>query len=161
MITCVVAMDEQGNIGYKNHMPWHIKEELHLFRCLTRHHTILLGHKTWMSIGRPLPQRKLLVASRTIHAYPKDVCGILDVETVLKQYHYAKEELMVCGGEEIYRLALPYTTRIYLSKIKGEYQADTRFPIKELSSFICVDHIAYASFTWYYYQRKKDVPCAL
>lgn len=161
MITCVVAMDEQGNIGFKGDMPWHIKEELHLFRCLTLHHTILLGRKTWESIGHPLPQRKILVASRMVHDYPKDVCGIQNVKAVLKQYQHAKEELMVCGGEEIYRLALPYTTRLYISKIKGKYQADTSFPINELSSFVCVDHIAYASFTWYYYQRKRDVPCAL
>ena len=162
MITCIVAMDEQAHIGFQGHMPWHIPEELYLFQQLTLHHTILMGRKTWESIGRPLPERKMLIASRTKHEYPYEQVQIVkDVTAILQYYQHSKEELMVCGGREIYQLSLPYAHRIYISIIKGIYPSDTSFPSYDESDFICIERIEYASFTWYYFQRKKDVSCDL
>ena len=162
MITCIVAMDEQAHIGFQGHMPWHIPEELYLFQQLTLHHTILMGRKTWESIGRPLPERKMLIASRTKHEYPYEQVQIVKgVTAILQYYQHSKEELMVCGGREIYQLSLPYAHRIYISIIKGIYPSDTSFPSYDESDFICMERIEYASFTWYYFQRKKDVSCDL
>ena len=162
MITCIVAMDEQAHIGFQGHMPWHIPEELYLFQQLTLHHTILMGRKTWESIGRPLPERKMLIASRTKHEYPYEQVQIVkDVTAILQYYQHSKEELMVCGGREIYQLSLPYAHRIYISIIKGIYPSDTSFPSYDESDFICMERIESASFTWYYFQRKKDVSCDL
>lgn len=162
MITCIVAMDEQGNIGMDGHMPWHISEELYLFQQLTRHHTLLMGRKTWESIGHPLTERKLLIASKTKQIYPyEQVYPAGDVLSLLQYYQNHKEVLMVCGGEMIYELALPYTTCLYISKIKGIYPSDTSFPSFDITDFKCMDQIDYASFTWYYYKRKKDVACDL
>ena len=162
MITCIVAMDEQAHIGFQGHMPWHIPEELYLFQQLTLHHTILMGRKTWESIGRPLPERKMLIASRTKHEYPYEQVQIVkDVTAILQYYQHSKEELMVCGGRETYQLSLPYAHRIYISIIKGIYPSDTSFPSYDESDFICMERIEYASFTWYYFQRKKDVSCDL
>lgn len=162
MITCIVAMDEQAHIGFQGHMPWHIPEELYLFQQLTLHHTILMGRKTWESIGHPLPERKMLIASRTKHEYPYEQVQIVkDVTAILQYYQHSKEELMVCGGREIYQLSLPYAHRIYISIIKGIYPSDTSFPSYDESDFICMERIEYASFTWYYFQRKKDVSCDL
>ena len=162
MITCIVAMDEQAHIGFQGHMPWHIPEELYLFQQLTLHHTILMGRKTWESIGRPLPERKMLIASRTKHEYPYEQVQIVkDVTAILQYYQHSKEELMVCGGREIYQLSLPYAHRIYISIIKGIYPSDTSFPSYDESDFICMERIEYASFTWYYFQREKDVSCDL
>ena len=162
MITCIVAMDEQAHIGFQGHMPRHIPEELYLFQQLTLHHTILMGRKTWESIGRPLPERKMLIASRTKHEYPyEQVQSVKDVTAILEYYQHSKEELMVCGGREIYQLSLPYAHRIYISIIKGIYSSDTSFPSYDESDFICMECIEYASFTWYYFQRKKDVSCGL
>ena len=94
MITCIVAMDEQAHIGFQGHMPWHIPEELYLFQQLTLHHTILMGRKTWESIGRPLPERKMLIASRTKHEYPYEQVQIVkDVTAILQYYQHSKEEL--------------------------------------------------------------------
>ena len=162
MITCIVAMDEQAHIGFQGHMPWHIPEELYLFQQLTLHHTILMGRKTWESIGRPLPERKMLIPSRTKHEYPYEQVQIVkDVTAILQYYQHSKEELMVCGGREIYQLSLQYAHRIYISIIKGIYPSDTSFPSYDESDFICMERIEYASFTWYYFQRKKDVSCDL
>ena len=84
-----------------------------------------------------------------------------DVTAILQYYQHSKEELMVCGGREIYQLSLPYAHRIYISIIKGIYPSDTSFPSYDESDFICMERIEYASFTWYYFQRKKDVSCDL
>lgn len=162
MITCIVAMDESSHIGYQGHMPWHLPEELYLFQQLTLHHTLLMGRKTWESIGHPLSNRKMLIASKINATDPyEDVHYVSNVPSILKQYQDCEEELMVCGGSMIYELALPYTDKLYILRIKGVYPSDTNFPCYDSSDFICKDQIDYGSFIWYYYQRKKDVTCDL
>jgi dihydrofolate reductase len=121
----VVAMTPSRVIGKGNALPWHLPEDLKQFKKLTTGHAILMGRKTWESIGRPLPKRRNLVLSRSeldlegaevIHC-PEDLVGLgLDTEA------------FVIGGAEVYRLLLPYCRGIYLTQVFKEYDGDVFFP---------------------------------
>lgn len=162
MNVIIVAMDPQGHIGIDGHMPWRDIKELALFRQLTMHHHILMGRKTWQSILKPLDGRILHVASREPSFLPSsDLLPCRDALALIQEYQSREEVLMICGGEKIYALALPYTDVLYVSVMKQTYRADTCFPKWDPAQFVCVKTIEYETFIWYVYQRKKGAICDL
>lgn len=135
----VVAMTPRRVIGRNNRLPWHYKEDLRWFRQLTTGHTVLMGRKTYDSIGKALPNRKNLVLTRQNLSLPDAV-----VLSSLEQAAKATNELpdvFVIGGEHIYREALPFCSQIFLTRIKLEYEGDTYFPAFE-EQFKCVETIS-------------------
>ena len=130
MISLIVAY-AKGNkvIGVDNKMPWHIKEEFAHFKAYTINKTIIMGEQTFFSIGKPLVNRKTIVATLSDFTYDHPYVSVTkDLFATLKQYKDVEEELVVCGGATIYKLALPYVDKLVISEIKKEYQGDAYFP---------------------------------
>jgi dihydrofolate reductase len=127
-IYAIVAMTPSRVIGNGNTLPWHLPEDLKQFKRRTTGHTILMGRKTFDSIGRPLPNRRNIVLTR-------QAIKISGVEVIHALGALRKREingdLFVIGGAEIYRLALPYCHGLYLTRLKREYVGDVHFPAFE------------------------------
>ncbi|NGP54079.1 dihydrofolate reductase [Thioalkalivibrio sp. XN8] len=128
-ITLVVAVAENGVIGARGGMPWHLPADLHHFKQLTYGKPVLMGRLTWDSIGKPLPGRRNLVLTSDPEwqAEGAERVASLD-EAVARAEADGAAELMVIGGAAVYRLALPRARRIYLTRIHAEPDGDTHFP---------------------------------
>ena len=125
-ICLVAAMARNRAIGLNGRMPWHLPGELQHFKATTLGKAIVMGRKTWESIGRPLPGRQNIVISRNPD-YPQqgfNLCSSLQEAIEVAQSH----EVMVIGGGELYRQAMPVASRMVLTLVDFEPQADTWFP---------------------------------
>jgi dihydrofolate reductase len=125
-ITLVAAMGRNRAIGLDGKMPWHLPAELQHFKRTTMGKTVVMGRKTWQSIGRPLPGRQNVVISRDsgYRAAGAEVAGSLAQALEIA----TSDEVMVIGGGELYALALPSASRMVLTVIDIEPRADTWFP---------------------------------
>lgn len=121
----VVGMAENRVIGAKGGLPWHLPEDLKWFKSLTSGHTIVMGRKTYESIGRPLPHRRNIVISRQ-----SGMISGVEVFSSLEQVasRSVSEKLFLIGGGELYRCGLPLTLEIFLTKVKRVVEGDTTFP---------------------------------
>ena len=132
LISLISAMTSDHVIGWKAQLPWHVPEDLQHFKRLTTGHAVLMGRKTFDSIGKALPRRRNLILSRRIpDATPADTQWFTQLQEALAAAKQAGEqELFVVGGAEIYALALALADRMYISIIKGETHVtgDTWFP---------------------------------
>ena len=121
----VAAMTENRVIGRDGTMPWHAPEDLKFFKQLTTGHPILMGRKTWESLGRTLPHRRHLILSRTLPPTPGvEILPDLDALTALQ----LTGDVYVIGGAEIYRQLLPHCASLYLTLLPFETEGDTFFP---------------------------------
>jgi dihydrofolate reductase len=126
-LTLIVARARNGVIGKDNAMPWKIPGEQAYFKRVTMGHPIIMGRKTWESIGRPLPGRRSLVVTRN----PGFVAAGAEVVTSLDAALAAcaeAAEAFVIGGAELYRLALPRADRLLVTEIDHDFDGDTTFP---------------------------------
>ena len=133
-ITLIAAVARNGVIGRDNGLIWRLRSDLQRFKALTLGKPVLMGRKTFDSIGRPLPGRRILVLTRdTAFAVP----GVETVHDWEEAVASAMEagELMVAGGAEIYRLALPETDRIHLTEVDLAPEGDTVFPEFDRAAF--------------------------
>jgi dihydrofolate reductase len=128
-LTLVAAVADNGVIGAEGGMPWHLPADLAHFKQLTMGKPVLMGRLTWEAIGKPLPGRLNLVLTRSAgwHAAGAQRVGSLREALRLAQRAGA-QELMVIGGAEVYRQALPSAGRIYLTRVHAEPWGDTLFP---------------------------------
>ena len=127
LVSLIAAMAENRVIGIKETIPWHIPSDLAHFRQLTTGHPVIMGRTTFASIGRPLPGRRNLVLSRTPGFQAEGIEVLASLEEALAACAEA-DEIFICGGEEIYRTALPLVDRIYLTIVHQEYEGDRFFP---------------------------------
>ena len=125
--TGVVAMSADRAIGLNGTMPWRLSEDLKLFKRLTLGHPILMGRKTWDSLGRPLPGRQNIVLTKDPQFTAPGAEVIHDIEE-LHRLELQSHDIMVIGGAQIYQLMLPHMQGIYVSEVAGEWEADTYFP---------------------------------
>ena len=125
-ITLIAAMGNNRAIGLNGRMPWHLPAELQHFKKATRGKAIVMGRKTWQSIGRPLPGRQNIVISRNpgLIARGADVCDSLEAAIEISK----TDEIMVIGGGQLYAAALPLAQAMILTLIAIEPEADTWFP---------------------------------
>lgn len=126
-LTGVVAMSADRAIGKDNGIPWRLPEDMKLFKRLTMGHPILMGRKTWESLGRPLPGRQNIVLTRDA-AYQAEGAQVIHSLEELGQLELMDPEVMVIGGAQIYGLLLGQMSRLYVSEVQGVYEADTWFP---------------------------------
>ena len=127
LISLIVAMASNRVIGKDNEMPWHLPADLAHFKAKTLGKPIVMGRKTYESIGRPLPGRLNIVMSRN-KAYKLEGCEVVSsLEEALKLVHDT-EEIMIIGGGYLYEQALPLADRLYLTFIDLEVKGDTLFP---------------------------------
>jgi len=126
-ISIIVAYAANRVIGNAGRIPWHLSEDLRRFRRITMGHHIVMGRKTWESIGRLLPGRKHLILSRE-PGY--DVPGALVVSSIEAAIASAQDdsEIFVVGGSEIYALALPLAQRILATEIEQDFNGNVHFP---------------------------------
>jgi dihydrofolate reductase len=133
-VSLVVAVSENGVIGRDGGLPWHLPADLKHFRAVTMDHSILMGRKTHASIGRPLPGRRNLILSRD-HGYRAEGCLVVNSMDAALQTAGPEEELMVVGGEALYRLTLPLAQRIYLTRVHAVFEGSVRFPALQVSDW--------------------------
>ncbi len=125
--TGVVAMAADRAIGVRQGIPWRLSEDMRLFKRLTMGHPILMGRRTWESLGRPLPGRQNIVLTRCCDYVAEGATVIHSVEE-LECMQLMDAEVMVIGGAEIYALLLPQMDRLHVSEVQGDFEADTWFP---------------------------------
>ena len=153
MIKAIVAMAENRVIGNAGTIPWHIPEDFKFFKATTMGHAILMGRKTYESIGKPLPGRENIVLSRTMLETP----GVTVIRSIdeLKEPEFTQggRDLFVIGGEEIYRLLLPRVQELYVTKVPRTIDGDTHFPEFESQCDAGTKVLETTDFTVWRHQR--------
>ena len=128
-VSLIVAKSENNVIGVQNKLPWHLKSDLQNFKNITMGHHILMGRKTYESIGKALPGRMSFVISNTPHANEENVFWFTSIFRAIKQAERSGEkELFIIGGAKIYKYALSFVDRIYLTEVKTVVEGDAFFP---------------------------------
>lgn len=155
MISLIFALDRNHLIGKGNDLPWDYPEDLAYFKKTTSHKTVLMGLETFQSIisriGKPLPNRKSIVASLTPFSYP-GVEVIDDLFHFLKQKH--EEEIFVIGGKTIYRLSVPFADRLYITHIDADHEGDVYFHDFNLDDFDKISEKKSGVLSFCVYERR-------
>lgn len=158
-LTLIAAVARNGVIGRGNALPWRLSDDLKRFKALTMGHPIVMGRKTWESLGRPLPGRRNIVITRD-RSYRADGATVVhSVDEALAAAPDA-DEVFVIGGAEIYALALPRADRLQLTELDANFDGDVRFPEFDRGRWRAsfredhagVDGLAYAFVT---YERRQ------
>lgn len=135
-VSFIVAKSENNVIGRNNDLPWRLKDDLQNFKKITMGHHILMGRKTFESIGKPLPGRVSLVVSNDPKTSTESVFWFNSIFRAIKQAERKGEtELFIIGGEKIFRSALSLADRIYLTEVKAEVQGDVYFPVLSMKNW--------------------------
>lgn len=151
----IAAMTENRIIGKDNALPWHISKESKHFRRLTTGGTMIMGRRTYDSIGKPLPNRRNIVVSRTMSpTYGVDVCDSLENAVLLAESFGG--EIFCMGGAELYRQTLNIADKLYISYVKGSFSGDTYFPEFE-DGWEKEKEEEHEEFRFVVYHRKKPV----
>ncbi len=127
ILSIIVAVANNNVIGKDNRLIWHIPADLKYFKSLTMGAPIIMGRKTYQSIGKPLPGRKSIIITRDMN-YSADGCVV--VHSLESAIAAAKEynEAFIIGGEQIYRQAIGYADKIYLTRVYESFEGDSFFP---------------------------------
>ncbi|KKW16678.1 MAG: Dihydrofolate reductase [Parcubacteria group bacterium GW2011_GWA1_50_14] len=129
LISAIAAIGKNNVIGQNNDLVWKIPDDLARFREITKGHPVIMGRRTFESIGRPLPDRTNIVISREKDYAPEGVSVVYSVdEAIEKAKSLGNDEIFVIGGGEIYRQFMPYTDKLYLTIIDAEADGDVFFP---------------------------------
>lgn len=126
-VSLIVAMGRNRTIGANGAMPWHLPEDLRWFKKNTLGKPILMGRRTFDSIGRALPGRDNLVLTRHPEFATKNVIPVSSIEQAMATVD-GEDELMVIGGAQVYKIALPLADRLFITHIEAKYDGDTHFP---------------------------------
>jgi dihydrofolate reductase len=137
-VALVVAMAANGVIGRAGGLPWHLPDDLKYFKVVTFGKPVLMGRRTFDSIGKPLPGRRNLILSHTAAATVAAAAGGVEYVRSVEQARAlaaGATELCVIGGAEVFALALPLATRIYLTRVHAEVAGDVLFPLRDFSAW--------------------------
>lgn len=126
MLSIIVAVADNGIIGDQNSLLWHIREDMLRFKRITTGHPVIMGRKTFESIGRPLPNRTNVVVSRQ-NIEIEGCIVVHSLEEAITSFS-GEEEIFIIGGAQIYEQALPLADKIYLTLVHRDYDGDTSFP---------------------------------
>jgi dihydrofolate reductase len=126
-IAIIAAVARNGIIGVDNRLPWRLVEDMRRFRALTTGHAIVMGRRTWESIGKPLGGRQNIVVTRSVHPALPGVEFATSLDAALARVRLP-EPVYVIGGEALYREALPRADVLYLTEIQRDFAGDARFP---------------------------------
>lgn len=135
MIKLIAAVDKNMGIGYENELLVKLKKDMKYFKENTLNHIVVMGKNTYISIGKPLPQRLNIVI--THDGVKNSHVESMTLEEFLETYKDSKEDIYCIGGEQIYRALLPYADELLLTRIEKEYKADKHFP--EIKDFVEVE----------------------
>jgi dihydrofolate reductase len=144
MISIIVAASENGVIGADGALPWRLSDDLRHFKAVTMGKPIVMGRKTWDSIGRPLPGRQNIVITRQA-GFEVAGCDVVASTDAAVAAAGNAEEIMIIGGSQVYALFLPVADRIYLTRVHAEVDGDAHFPTPEADAWALVSdepHVA-------------------
>ena len=140
MLSIIVAIAQNGTIGHNNALLWHIKEDMRFFRTTTSGHPVIMGRKTFESLGcKPLPKRTNIVISRSEREYE----GALLAHSLEEAVRMAGDdsEIFIIGGAQIYKEALSIADRLYITRVERDYEGETSFPEVDMSQWRLVDEM--------------------
>jgi dihydrofolate reductase len=126
IVSAIVAISENHAIGKNNQLLWHLPNDLKHFRVITTGHTVIMGRKTYESVGKPLPKRRNIIITRQKTAI--EGCEVVSSVEDALALCAEEAEVFIVGGAEIYKLAMPLTNRIYLTIVHQSFEADAFFP---------------------------------
>jgi dihydrofolate reductase len=155
----IAAVSENNVIGNGNALPWRVPEDLARFKALTLGNTLIMGRKTFESIGRPLPGRTTVVLTRRDDFAAPGVLVAHDPVEALSLV--TGENAFIAGGADVYRLFLPLASKLYLTRVHGVYEGDTYFPpfsadhFRLVSSEPCSRGAATPPVTFEVYERTR------
>ena len=159
MFAIVVALAENNVIGDNNQLIWHLPADLQFFKKITMGKPIVMGRKTFLSIGKPLPGRSNIVISRDKNFSISGLEIFHSVEEVLASFD-TQQEVMIIGGAEIYRQFLPSVSRLYITRVHEKFSGDTFFPQFDYSEWKLISSEFHAKdqkniydFTFEFYER--------
>jgi dihydrofolate reductase len=145
-VSIIVAAAENGVIGRGGTLPWHLADDLRRFKQLTMGHTIVMGRRTWESIARPLPGRRMIVVSRRSDYHAGDAQVVASLKGALSLAQAAGDsEALVIGGAELFREALSFAQRLYLTRVRAEVEGDTYLPEIDWVQWRLVESEPYAA----------------
>ena len=140
MLKILVAFDENRVIGKNNTLIWHLPADLKRFKALTTGHVIIMGRKTFESIGKPLPNRTTIVISRQADLQLEGAIITHSVEeAILKAKSLTREDIFIVGGAEIYALSLPLADQILVTQLHDIFEGDAFFPEIPLDSWEVIE----------------------
>jgi dihydrofolate reductase len=141
MIIGIVAVDRNGAIGKSGKLPWHYSADMKFFKETTTGHAVVMGHNTWLTLKKPLPNRLNIVLSRKANIEPQESVIVLrDAESVLSMAKDLEGDLFVIGGEQVYRSFLPYIEKWIVTEVPLTVEsADTFVPVSYLEGFALAD----------------------
>lgn len=144
ILSMIVAVSENGVIGKENTIPWHLSADLQRFKHLTMGHHLIMGRKTYQSIGRALPGRKMLIISRQ-KSFRAEGCEVVNSleEAIRLAAESGDDEAFIAGGASVYAAAMPLCTRIYYTQVHTELEGDTFFPEFDLSEWGLVEKVEF------------------
>jgi len=152
MINLIAAMTHEGVIGNGNQLPWNIPDELKHFRQSTQGCTVIMGSKTFESIGRPLPNRHNIV----LNAVDTPIDGVdvcTSAEQALQRAQSYGKDIFIIGGAYTYAQFLPMVDQMYISYIKHNYAGDVFFPPVDWTQWQAIERIDYPEFEFVLYKR--------
>ncbi len=165
MITLIAAIAENNALGYQNNLLWHLPDDLKNFKLLTQHNVVIMGRKTYESIGKPLPNRINIVISSTLSSNDEDlkiVKNMTEAIALAKEYH---TEIFIIGGGKIYKESLPLADKLHLTLIHATpNNADTFFPEIDFTHWELISETFHkkdekhsVSFSYRTYKRIKNI----
>lgn len=129
IISAIVAVSANNVIGHNNQIPWYLPADLKYFKKTTQGHHIIMGRKSFESIGRPLPNRTNIVITRAPYYVASGCLVVHSIEEALEvAANNGEEEVFIIGGGEIYRQSWPYLDRIYLTSVETDVEGQVFFP---------------------------------
>ena len=137
-VSIIAAMDRNRLIGNKNQLPWHLPADLAHFKQVTMGKPVIMGRKTYESIGRPLPGRDNIVLTRSGDFHAQGVSVVSSLQQALDDVA-GSDEVMVIGGSTVYALAMPRADRLYITHVENSYQGDAWFPEFDLECWRIVN----------------------
>ena len=155
MISFSVALDPNKGIGYKGALPWHLKDELKLFKQNTLYKNIVMGQTTFDGLPRKLEDRYITVISLDPEYRVEGVSVVNDLIAFLEEHKEDETEYIICGGASIYRQSYPYCSKAYVSFVKEEYETDTKFDAFDLNDWDIIKEEDHPDFIYRELIRKK------
>ena len=143
MISMILAVGENYELGYNNELLWHLKNDLINFKKLTLNKTIIMGRKTFESLGRLLPNRKHIVISNNYKTDLEDIEITNDVKEIINRYENSEEEVFIIGGASIYKLFEDYASKLYITRVHEKFNKADVFYEYNIENFIEVDKVTY------------------
>jgi dihydrofolate reductase len=151
-VTLIAAVGRNGVIGADGKMPWHLSEDFAFFKRTTMGHTMVMGRKTFDSIGRVLPGRRTIVVTRQRDWTHPDVETAHSLVDALDLAGPA-DEVYICGGGQVYAEAMPFAHRMLITEVEQSPEGDVRFPAIDISDWREVSREPRDGFAWVAYER--------